>query len=714
MGEQRDLLAEIGTEELPPKSLRKLSEALAEGLVQGLDKSQVTHGETRVYATPRRLAVLIQGLAAAQPDRLTVKRGPAFHAAFDAQGRATGAALGFARSCGVPVEALKTLDNVQGRWLVHETIEPGRRTEALVPALLQQALQALPTPKRMRWGAGDTEFVRPVHWVVLLLGSSVIPAEVLGVRSGRATRGHRFHHPEPIELSDAGGYAAVLEREGRVLVDFSARAARIRGLVEQAAQAHGGVAAIEETLLESVTALTEWPSAVLGGFDSKYLSVPPEVVVATLRDHQQCFPVLNGDGGLLPYFIAVSNLESRNPDTVRHGNERVVEPRLADAAFFWDQDRRIRLADRRAALAGVVYQERLGSLLDKSARLEVLAAECARGIGADPALAGRAAQLAKCDLLTDLVGEFPDLQGVMGRYYALHDGEPAEVATALAEHYLPRHARDCLPRSPVGQALALADRLDTLVGVFGIGAVPSGERDPYGLRRAAIACLRILMEGALDLDLEALLRSAAAGYGSPGEIDPNDLMVMGVAQADASRRPIDLAPDVVATVFEFILERLRGYFAERGVSHDVFEAVLARWPTRPLDFQARVQAVSVFRALPEAAALAAANKRIANILRQSGRTDIDPLRQDLLQEPAERELAARLANLDGLVHDKTRAGDYAAALSLLAGLRDSVDRFFDQVLVNCEDPGLRDNRLALLHRLRTLFLEVADVSRLQT
>ncbi len=714
MSESRDLLVEIGTEELPPKSLRDLSEAMAEGLVWGLREKEMPLGGHEVYATPRRLAVLVRAVGSIQPDRVVVKRGPALQAAFDAEGRPTGAALGFARSCGVPVEALKTLDNAQGCWLIHETVEPGRPTEELMAPLLQEALQALPTPKRMRWGAGDSEFVRPVHWAVILFGSRVIEVDVLGVRSGRVTRGHRFHHPAPIELRDAGSYAAVLEREGRVLPDFSARAARIRRLVEEAAGVHGGVAAIDETLLESVTALTEWPTAVIGRFDNKYLAVPPEVVVATLRDHQQCFPVLDGNGRLLPYFIAVSNIESRNPDAVRRGNERVVEARLVDAAFFWDQDRQTPLEDRRAALAGVVYQDRLGSLLDKSIRLEGLAAAIAGRIGADPVSAARAARLSKCDLLTNLVGEFPELQGVMGRNYALDDGETEEIATALAEQYLPRHAGDQLPESSLGQALALADRLDTLVGIFGLGAIPRGDRDPYGLRRAAIAVLRILIEGSLDLDLEDLLKNSAAGYGFQGKVGPNDLMPMNPTPAAAPRPAFELAPDVVATVFEFMLERLRGYLAEHGVSHDVFEAVLARRPTRPLDFQARAQAVEVFRTLPEAAALAAANKRIANILRQANCTDFDPLRQDLLQEPAERDLSAKLAALDGAVRAMTQTGDYIGALRVLAGLRDNVDRFFDQVLVNCEDPALRDNRLALLHRLRALFLEVADVSRLQT
>ncbi len=684
-----DFLVEIGTEELPPRSLLRLSQAFTSALVERLDREDLAHRKVTAYATARRLALLVEDLAAAQPDRHVQRRGPALRAAFDAEGRPTPAAQGFARACGIPVEDLTRLENEQGAWLAYETVSAGRTAADLLPELLREALAALPIPKRMRWGDGAIEFVRPVHWVVLLLGDAILSTEILGIPSGGETRGHRFMQPGRIPIPAPGDYASLLERTGRVQVDFAARREALRGFVEAAARGQGGTALIDPALLEEVTALCEWPVAVVGAFDRQFLDMPAEVLIATLEDHQKCFPIVDGEGRLLPYFVATSNIESLDPEAVRRGNERVVHPRLSDAAFFYAKDRAEPLEARRAALARVVYQDRLGTLLDRSERLAMLAEAIAREIGGDPTLARRAGLLSQCDLVTALVGEFPELQGKMGRHYAIRDGEPAEVAEALAEQYLPRQAGDALPRTKTGQGLALADKLDALTGVFGIGQAPSGDRDPFGLRRAALGCLRIALECNLDLDLQDLLSRAAALHGTA------------------------LEPGVQPVVFDFMMERLRGYLAEDGARPDAFEAVLARRPTRPCDFRERLRAVAAFRVRPESAALAAANKRIANLLKQARDAEPGAVDRGLLEAPAERQLAEDLASLEGPVREGLAERRYTAVLSLLAGLRDSVDAFFDQVLVLCDDARVRANRLALLGRVRSLFLEVADISRLQ-
>jgi glycyl-tRNA synthetase beta chain len=691
MTDTRDLLIEIGTEELPPKALKRLSQAFGAGIRLGLDKLRLEHGHLRVYATPRRLAVLIEQVAAAQSDKEIVKRGPTLNAAFDAQGRPTQAALGFARSCGVAVEALERLETDNRSWLAFRSAETGQTAQALIPGLVTEALIELPIPKRMRWGTGEAEFVRPIQWIVLLFGSALIEAEILGVRSDRRTYGHRFHHPAPLPLVDPASYISLLEGQGFVLPEFERRRALIRERVEQAAKDMGGIAVIEPDLLDEVTALVEWPAVIAGAFDPKFLTMPPEVLIATMRDQQRYFHLLDEAGRLLPKFICVTNIESRHPETIRRGNERVIKPRLTDAAFFWDQDRRKPLSERLDALREVIFQRQLGTLHDKSLRLAFLARAIARQIQANPDDAERAGLLSKCDLLTQLVGEFPELQGIMGRYYAAHDGESPEVAAALDEHYLPRFGGDRLPETRTGQALALADKLDTLVGIFGIGQVPSGDSDPFALRRAALGILRILIEGRLDLDLEELLAWAAHNYA--GRVD------------EAS---------VVPQVFDFMMERLRGYYLEDDVTADIFEAVLARRPKRPYDFGRRLLAVVAFRKLPEAESLTSANKRISNILKQAtGTRPLAALDEGLLREPAEAALARELGRVHAMVQPKLQQRDYAGVLTDLAGLRDSVDNFFDQVLVMCEDQSLRRNRLTLLHKLNGLFLEIADISRLQ-
>ncbi len=686
----RDLLIEIGTEELPPKALSSLSLAFEKGVCEGLEKAGLTFGELRRFATPRRLAVWVKHLPTRQPDRALERRGPALSAAFGPDGKPTKAAEGFARSCGVAVAELQKQETDKGAWLVHLQHEPGAATAGLIPGIVDQALAGLPIPKRMRWGDRDDQFVRPVHWAILLFGDEVIPATIMGVATGRDTHGHRFHHPQPIRIAAPADYARQLADEGKVIADFAERRDRVRAQAEAAAAALGGVAVIKPELLDEVTALVEWPVALAGNFERRFLGVPAEALISTMQDNQRYFPVVDGQGWLLPHFITMTNLESRDPAQVCAGNERVIRPRFSDAEFFWNQDRKQPLAARMETLKHVVFQQRLGTLDEKSGRVARLARWIAEQTRGNADGADRAARLAKCDLMSQMVQEFPELQGVMGRYYALHDQESPEVAQALEEHYLPRFAGDRLPATATGRIVALADRLDTLTGIFAIGQAPSGAKDPFALRRAALGVLRILIEGELDLDLLALLERAAASFD-----------------------PAIRAEHAVDTVFDFIMDRLRGYYLDQAIRPDTFEAVLDCRPTRPLDFDRRVRAVNAFRELPEAAALAAANKRIRNILRKLDAALPFAVRPDLLIEDAEQALAGRLVELSSEVTPLMAVGLYSEALNRLASLREPVDAFFDQVLVMAEDTAVRDNRIALLNELSSLFLRAADFSRLQ-
>jgi glycyl-tRNA synthetase beta chain len=689
----RDLLIEIGTEELPPKALLTLSRAFRQGIEDGLTKAGLDVASMQAFASPRRLAVLVKGVPARQTDKTVERRGPALTAAFDEEGVPTKAAQGFAASCGVTMDQLETVETDKGAWLMHRSVQPGRATAEIIPEIVKASLDRLPIPKRMRWGDLDAEFVRPVHWVVMLFGDSVIDCEILSVRSGRETRGHRFHHPAPLYLGEPEAYEALLLSEGRVIADFAKRREAVRAQILEAAAQLGGNAVIDEALLDEVTALVEWPVAIVGDFEKRFLEVPAEALVSSMKGHQKYFHVVDGDGQLMPHFIAIANIDSRDPAHVRAGNERVIRPRLADASFFWHQDRKEPLAARIEVLKTVVFQQKLGTLQAKSERVATLAGSIAQMMGADVANAERAARLAKCDLMTAMVGEFPELQGIMGRYYAVHDGEPAEVATALDEQYMPRHAGDALPGTATGQALAIADRLDTLAGIFGIGQLPTGDKDPFALRRAALGVLRTCIEKKLDLDLRTLLESAAERLRKDG---------------------VKIADTTANQVFDFMMERLRAYYQDAGIGADTFEAVLARQPSRPLDFHARIHAVSAFRRLPEAESLAAANKRIHNILRKAEVAVPDQVRAEHFAEPAERQLGEQLAALEGEVRGLLAERRYEDALCRLAGLREAVDGFFDAVMVMSDDPALRDNRLALLKRLGDLFLEVADISRLQS
>jgi len=692
MSNAKDFLVEIGTEELPPKALRSLMAAFGKALEAGLGEARLAHGPVHTYASPRRLAVFIEQLVAGQESRTTAQKGPPVAIAFDADGNVTPAGQAFADKCGVAVDKLGRTKTDKGERLSCDIVETGKKIDELAPELVEAALATLPIPRRMRWGAGDAEFVRPVHWVVLLHGSKVIKAPIMGIAAGNKSRGHRFHSTKPVTIKSAADYLQVLESDGHVIADFSRRRELVQKGVAALAKDAGGVVVDGESLFDGVTALGEWPVAVVRGFDEEYLALRREVIVSTLAGHQRYFPVANKSGELLPRFITVANLESTDPDQVRDGNERVIRPRLADAAFFWDSDRRTTLAARQEALRDVVYQRGLGSLYDKSARTAALAEIIAGSLDVDATTAQRAAALAKCDLLSGMVGEFPELQGTMGRYYAMSDGEPQSVADAIAEHYLPRFSGDALPAGIDGQILAVADKIDTLAGVFSIGKTPSGNRDPFGLRRAALGVVRILIECSLDLNLKALIDAAVAAQ-PKGKVEAAELSV---------------------SLYAFISERLRRYFLDRedGLATETFDAVLARRPESLVDFEQRLSAVQAFIRLEPAASLAAANKRIANILKKAEQNDEVEVKEKLLVDPAEQALWSELGAARASVAPMLEAREYAAALTTLAGLRESVDRFFDEVMVMAEDKATRNNRLALLAEVRALFLGVADISRL--
>ncbi len=690
----KSLLVELGTEELPPKALKRLGIAFAGAVADWLLRNALveTTDHARWYATPRRLAVVVPGVAARQPDQQQERRGPAVKAAWDADGNPTRAAQGFAGSCGVEVSALETLETDKGAWLVHRSTVPGRPLAELIDECIGHAVSRLPIPKRMRWGDGDAEFVRPVHWLVVMYGGTPLDAGVLGIRSGAESRGHRFHAPGPVRISSADRYAEILKEQAGVWPDYEERKLEIYLQVEKLARKLGGEEVIGEALLEEVTGLVEQPHAIAGGFDERFLEVPTECLVSSMKDHQKYFHVVDSAGRLLPNFITVSNIASNEPARVRAGNERVLRARLADADFFWSDDRRRRLETRVAELDGLVFHNKLGSVAAKTRRMVSLSRRLARDTGADVDTCVRAAGLAKADLVTAMVGEFPELQGIMGRYYALHDGESETVARAVEEHYRPRHAGDDLPSDLAVRVVAVADKLDTLTGIFITGEEPTGDKDPYALRRAALGLVRILVEGRLDLDLAELVTAAAELYRADG---------------------IDVPEQAVAKALAFVVDRYPAHYAASGFPADEIAAVTAVRPTRPLDVDQRVRAISAFREMPAAESLAAANKRIGNILRKADYDGVVGMDFDRLVEPAETALAEMLVRVSSQVSPLVQRGDYAQALEVLAGFRGTVDRFFDEVMVMDPDPRLCDNRLALLAQLSGLFMGIADLSRLQ-
>jgi len=687
--EKQNLLFELGSEELPPKTLLKLSNALLNGIVQGLNAAELTFTGSTAYATPRRLAVFIENLASAQPDKTVEKRGPAIQAAFAPDGTPSKAALGFAVSCGTTFDQLERLKTDKGEWLSFTQAVKGQATEALIPDIIRSSIAGLPIAKRMRWGSFTTEFVRPVHWAVLLYGDSVIDTEILGLKTDSTTQGHRFHAPQKITLAKPEDYADTLYKQGRVIADFEQRKALIRDAAQKAADAVGGIAHIEDDLLEEIAALNEWPVPITGTFDPRYLELPPEVLITTMQTNQKYFPVKNADGGLLANFITFSNIESSNPKSIQQGNERVVTPRLSDAEFFWNQDRKKTLEDRVESLSSVVFQENLGTVYDKTIRVRNLAKFIAGHLGVDVELAERAALLAKTDLMTEMVGEFGNLQGIMGRYYAMAEHEPKAVALALEEQYFPKQSGSPTAGSMIGQILAIAEKIDTLVGIFAVGLIPTGDKDPYALRRAALGILRTIIENKLNLNIIELTEFAGAQIKTTSD-----------QSATADR------------VIDFIFDRLKGYCLDQGYTADEFDAVITVTPAEPLDFMQRLQAVKAFRQLPEAESLAAANKRIRNILKKS---ESEPAASvgALLEAQEKQLLQAALQSADD-IKPLLAQRDYQATLNRLAGLRNDVDAFFDHVMVMTDDLDLRANRLALLNLLSEQFLTCADISKLQS
>ena len=685
----QNFLVEIGTEELPPKALKTLATSFADNVEVELNQAGLSFDKIEWFAAPRRLAVKVLNLATQQPSKEIEKRGPAVSAAFDGEGKPTKAAEGWARGCGITVEQAERIATDKGEWLVHRAKIEGQPTKNLLNDIVANALAKLPIPKPMRWADKTVQFIRPVHTVTMLLGDELIEGEILGVASARTIRGHRFLGEKEFEIQHADQYPQLLREKGSVVADFNERKAEILAKSQAKATALGGVADIEESLLEEVTSLVEYPNVLAAKFEERFLAVPAEALVYTMKGDQKYFPIYGKDGKLLPHFIFVSNINPEDPTAIIEGNEKVVRPRLTDAEFFFKTDLKQKLVDRLPRLETVLFQQQLGTLKDKTDRIEQLAGEIAKQIGADEAKAKRAGLLSKCDLMTNMVFEFTDTQGVMGMHYARHDGEDEEVAVALNEQYMPRFAGDELPKSLVASAVALADKFDTLTGIFGIGQAPKGSADPFALRRAALGALRIIVEKNLPLDLEDLVKKSTALFG--------DKLTNS---------------NVVADVVDFMLGRFRAWYQDEGIAVDVIQAVLARRPTRPADFDARVRAVSHFRTLDSAEALAAANKRVANILAKA-EGDIGAIDVALCVEPAEQVLAQSVLSLAKEVQPLIAQGEYTAVLDKLAGLRQPVDNFFDNVMVNAEDAKLRQNRLAILNTLQGLFLQVADISLLQ-
>ena len=684
-----DFLVEIGTEELPPTALKKLSNAFLEGIQLGLDACELNYGQTAVYASPRRLAVRVDALQTQQADKTIERKGPAKKAAFDADGQPTKALQGFARGCGAEVSDLSEIETDKGTWMVYYLQQKGQLAAALLPDIVNQALAKLPIPKRMRWGDSEVEFVRPVHWALMLLDEQVVPATILGNQTDNKTYGHRFHAPQAMVVKTPSAYLTLLQEQGYVQADFESRKNIIRQQVEVAAQQAGGVAEIDDALLEEVTALNEWPTAVVGEFDDSFLAVPSEALISAMKGHQKYFHILDASGKLMAKFITISNIESTHPESVKKGNERVIRPRLSDAKFFWDQDRKQPLDDFLPRLKTVVFQQKLGTLYDKVERLETLAVKIGRPLGAEAQILERAARLSKCDLMTEMVGEFPDLQGVMGRYYAQAQHEDVSVADAIDGQYQPRFAGDQLPNSVVSQALAIADKLDTITGIYGIGQLPTGDKDPFALRRSALGLVRIMIEKELDLDLQLLIRFSLDLH---EHIQTSDALVM--------------------EIYDFIIGRLKAYYAAQGVTAEQFEAVRVCAPANPLDFAKRLDAVCQFTAMEASESLSAANKRIANILKKVTDELPEEVTPELFSEAAEQQLFAALDALRESVSMQIAERNYAGAMQLLATIRQPVDAFFDGVMVMADDPSVRLNRLALLNQIYQLFRQVADISRL--
>ncbi|MFT4635878.1 MAG: glycyl-tRNA synthetase beta chain [Arenicella sp.] len=691
------LLIELGTEELPPKTLKKLSDAFTAELLNGLrDAELISQADADLaspFASPRRLALVLPNVIAAQPDQTIERRGPAVQAAFKEDGQATSAAIGFAKSCGVDIGDLERLKTDKGEWLSYNIKQAGKSLSALLPAIIDQAIKRLPIAKRMRWGNGTAEFVRPVKWLIVMHGEQVLPATILDIDSGNTTRGHRFHSEGEIVINNANNYQQRLLEQGHVMADFNQRQAMILHQVKAAAASVNGAIEDDQALLDEVTGLVEYPTAVVGDFDQSFLEVPQECLISSMRDHQKYFHVVDQSGKLMPHFITVSNIESKNPDQVRSGNEKVLRARLSDAQFFWLTDQKIKLADRVQLLSKVMFHAKLGSVLEKAQRIQQLAGKLASKMGGDPALAERGALLAKADLVSDMVGEFDELQGVMGHYYADRDGEPALIGECIEQHYWPKFAGDRLPISAEAQAVALADKLDSLVGIYASGEVPTGDKDPYALRRASLSILRILIEQERPFKLSELVAESVAVY--------------------SLKQKIEINTETQIAIVGFIRGRLTAFYQSQNIATNTINAVLACEPDSPLDFEQRVKAVSAFTQLAEATDLAAANKRISNILKKQQSDVTSEVDESLLTETAEQELYSAIQHIESDCISLFDHGDYPQGLEKLASLRTPVDNFFEHVMVMSDNDDEKKNRLALLKRMQSLFLRVADIALLQ-
>lgn len=688
MYDRQDFIVEIGTEELPPKSLQRFASCFSEQIEEAIIKAELPYEGMQSYVTPRRIGLIIQNLAGSQKNKTIDKIGPLVSLAFDAQNEPTPAAMGFAKSCQTTVSELSKVMTPKGESLVYQQEVKGKTIQELAPRFVEQALNALPIPKPMRWGANEFSFVRPVHWILMMHGSEVINCKLFGLQADNQTFGHRFHHPAALTVDHSNNYCLLLKKKGYVLASYEERKTTIRQQLTALGKMKGHIV-IDEALLDEVTGLVEWPVAQMGTFDSRFLDVPKEALISAMKIHQKCFHLIDDENNLLPYFITVANLESLQPEQVVTGNERVMAARLSDAEFFFHTDLKNGLEHYLQQLKTVIFQNKLGTLHDKANRIAKLATHIARDLQVDESVAARAGILCKADLTTEMVSEFPELQGIMGYYYALHNNEFIDIAIAIKEHYLPRFAGDVIPTTVYGNVCAITDRLDTLVGIFGINQAPTGEKDPFALRRSALGLVRILIENRLPLNLEGLLRLAADQF----ENLPNE--------------------DVVTETFDFCIERLRTWYLDKGISPSAFTSVLARRPTSPLDFDYRINAIHYFQQLPEAQALASANKRVSNIFKQSPLPAHTHFNYALLQLEAEKQLADIIEERSKKIEELCQRYLYQDALTLLAHLRTPIDRFFDEVMVMVEDETLRDNRLLLLNNLRQLFLHIADISLLQ-
>ncbi len=690
MAERDKLLVELGCEELPAGSVLALATSLGQQLQQALKDDAFEPGDVRVFATPRRIAAVVDNVKARQDDREVERRGPAVAAAFDENGDPKPAANGFAKSVGVDVSELDRLKTDKGEWLYYKLMQPGEALALRLPQMLEKVFAAMPMPKRMRWSDVEVEFLRPVHWCLVLHGDQALDGQLMGLPFGRRTRGHRFHSPDWMDLKTAEDYESILLEKGSVIADYATRREAVIKAVTENAKSYGAVPVMDEELVDEVTALVEWPVAITGTFEDEYLEVPKEALIQTMQENQRYFPLLSEEGSLKAGFITIANIVSSDPEMVRKGNERVVRPRLADAMFFWQQDQKKTLESHLETLKKVVFQQQLGTLYDKTERLVVLAGAVANELGFDVEKCKRAALLSKCDLMTEMVYEFAKMQGIAGRYYSALEGESKDVSDALEEQYLPKQAGDKTPSTPTGQVLAIADKLDTLAGIIGIGQMPSGTKDPFALRRTSLGLLRIIIEHRLDLNLADLLESAKTALGDMLE-----------------------KPEQVDDALDYILERLRAYYLDQGVSSDVIDAVMAEKITRPLDFEKRITAVNEFRSMPESISLASANKRIRNILKKAESEVLNSVDYSVLQDEAEKNLFKSLESVSANVEPMLTRGDYEPALRALAELREPVDTFFDKVMVMAEDKNVRSNRLALLSQVGSLCSRVADISRLQ-